>query len=146
MKKTLCAFLLFVVTSVHITAQSIDDDMKTFFKVSGTEATYKNVIPLMLKSFKENPTFNTIPDEFWVDFEKEAQVSYKDLENQISEVYKKHFTSAEIKQLIAFYESPIGQKFVEKQPFILADSYQIGSEWGQKLGEKVALKLQEKKN
>jgi uncharacterized protein len=146
MKKMFFAFLMFIVSSFQVTAQSIDDDMKIFFKVSGTEATYKNVIPMMLNNFKGNPAFSTIPDEFWTDFEKEAQESYKDLENQISEVYKKHFTSAEIKQLIAFYESPIGQKLVEKQPLVLTDSYQIGSEWGRKLGEKVALKIQEKKN
>lgn len=140
------ALLLSITTLTHLSAQNIDDDMKTFFKVSGTEANFKNVIPTMIDNFKQNPAFGTIPDEFWTEFAKEAESSYKDLESQIGEVYKKHFTSAEIKQLIAFYESPIGKKYVEKQPLVLTDSYQLGSEWGRKLGEKVVAKIKEKKN
>ena len=145
MKKTLVA-LFILVSSMSLSAQNIDDDIKKFFKVSGTEASFRNVIPMMIDNFKQNPAFSAVPDEYWDEFTKEAEASYKELEAQIGEVYKKHFTSAEIKQLIAFYESPIGMKLVSQQPQIQAESYQLGSEWGRKLGEKVVKKMQEKKD
>ena len=100
----------------------------------------------MIENLKQNQAFSTIPEEFWTEFAKEAETSYKVLEEQIGEVYKKHFTSAEIKQLIAFYESPIGKKLVSEQPQIQTESYQLGTEWGRQLGEKVVKKIQEKKD
>ena len=145
MKKSLVV-LFFLVSSMCLMAQNMDEDMKKFFKVSGTEASFKNIIPVMIENLKQNQAFSTIPEEFWTEFAKEAETSYKVLEEQIGEVYKKHFTSAEIKQLIAFYESPIGKKLVSEQPQIQTESYQLGSEWGRLLGEKVVKKIQEKKD
>ena len=145
MKKSLVV-LFFLVSSMCLMAQNMDEDMKKFFKVSGTEASFKNIIPVMIENLKQNQAFSTIPEEFWTEFAKEAETSYKVLEEQIGEVYKKHFTSAEIKQLIAFYESPIGIKLVSEQPQIQTESYQLGTEWGRQLGEKVVKKIQEKKD
>lgn len=145
MKKSLVV-LFFLVSSMCLMAQNMDEDMKKFFKVSGTEASFKNIIPVMIENLKQNQAFSTIPEEFWTEFAKEAETSYKVLEEQIGEVYKKHFTSAEIKQLIAFYESPIGKKLVSEQPQIQTESYQLGTEWGRQLGEKVVKKIQEKKD
>lgn len=145
MKKSLFV-LFFLVSSMSMMAQNMDEDMKKFFIVSGTEASFKNIIPVMIENLKQNQAFSTIPEEFWTEFAKEAETSYKVLEEQIGEVYKKHFTSAEIKQLIAFYESPIGKKLVSEQPQIQTESYQLGTEWGRQLGEKVVKKIQEKKD
>ncbi|MNL81411.1 hypothetical protein D3C87_2085160 [compost metagenome] len=50
----------------------------------------------------------------------------------------------DLKELIAFYQSPIGKKLAEKTPFIVADSMQAGQVWGKKLGEDIIKKIQEK--
>jgi hypothetical protein len=57
--------------------------------------------------------------------------------------YEKYFTHADIKELIRFYESPIGKKLISVQPKIMQECMVAGQEWGRKLGEKVAKKLQE---
>ena len=145
MKKTVLALFLFV-SAMQLSAQGTDPLMKKFFKASGSEASFKNVIILMMNNFKTNPAFATIPDEFWTEFAKEAEESYGEVEMKIAEVYQQHFTNDEIKQLIAFYESPIGKKLVQEQPAIQADSYKYGSEWGQKLGAKIVEKIQKKKD
>jgi len=51
-------------------------------------------------------------------------------------VYMKHFSHEEIKQLISFYSSPIGKKFVEKQALIIPESMQVGQRWGQEAAQK----------
>ena len=146
MKKTR-SFLIFFVFSMSLSAQNIDADMKKLLEVSGTEANFKAIIPTMINSLKSNPAFaNTLPDEFWAEFAKEAENSYSELMVQIVEVYKKNYTSEDIKQLIVFYESPIGKKSVQKMPLIQNECFQLGTEWGRKLGGKVGEKIQKKKD
>jgi hypothetical protein len=40
-------------------------------------------------------------------------------------IYDKNFTDQEVKDLLAFYKSPIGLKMVEKQPAMQQESMQI---------------------
>lgn len=130
---------------MSLSAQTIDPDMKKLLQVSGTEANFKNTISLITNSFKNNASFSSVPSDFWTEFAKEAEESYTELEKQIADVYKSHFSTDEIKQLIKFYESPIGKKYVQELPLIQSDSYKFGQEWGSKLGAKVISKLQPKK-
>ncbi len=44
------------------------------------------------------------------------ELSWEKLKDQYIALYADVFTEAELKGLLAFYESPIGQKFVNKQP------------------------------
>jgi hypothetical protein len=50
---------------------------------------------------------------------------------QCAAVYAKHFGADELNQLIAFYQSPLGQKLVQAQPQIILEMSQIGSAWAQ---------------
>lgn len=53
------------------------------------------------------------------------QVELKDLNSKLVPIYKKHFTQEEIKELIAFYESPIGMKMSKETPAITQESMQL---------------------
>ena len=44
------------------------------------------------------------------------QMSWETLKPDFVRIYAEVFTVADIKGLIAFYQSPVGQKFIEKQP------------------------------
>jgi uncharacterized protein len=57
-------------------------------------------------------------------------VSASELVDLLVPFYKKHYTEEELKQMIEFYKSPLGQKIVEKLALISQDSYIIGVEWG----------------
>ena len=50
-------------------------------------------------------------------------------------IYDKHFSDDEIRQLTAFYETPIGRKAVAELPKVVAESQQVGKEWGMTLGQ-----------
>jgi hypothetical protein len=54
-------------------------------------------------------------------------------------VYAHHLTADELKQLTAFYRSPIGQRFLEQMPLIVQESLTAG----QKFGQEVAGELRE---
>jgi hypothetical protein len=56
-------------------------------------------------------------------------------------IYAKHFTVADLEQLIAFYGSPIGKKLVAEQPAMLTEMSAVAQAWGQNLGLEVMRKL-----
>jgi len=58
-----------------------------------------------------------------------------------SHIYAKHFTAADLDQLIAFYESPIGKKLLAEQPTMLTEMNSVAQAWGQNLAMDVMRKL-----
>jgi hypothetical protein len=56
-------------------------------------------------------------------------------------VYAKHFTVADLEQLIAFYNSPIGKKLLAEQGAMLAEMGQLGQAWGRNVATDVMRKL-----
>ena len=54
-------------------------------------------------------------------------------------VYDRHYSSSEIKELIRFYETPIGQKLVKELPAVTAELQQAGSAWGEDVGKQTMM-------
>jgi hypothetical protein len=52
-------------------------------------------------------------------------------------VYSSHFTRADLDQLIAFYESPVGKKLFGNQGTILREMVQVAETWARKRGAEV---------
>lgn len=76
-----------------------------------------------------------IPVEFWTEFKKEADTTI--LIDKITPIYEKHFTMKEIEDLIAFYKTPSGKSFIEKQTVLFQEVNKIGEEWGVELAQKI---------
>jgi len=118
--------------------------LKEMFILSGSEESYEAVVKQMFSMFKQqSPEVDT---KIWDDLEKEFSTTSMDmLVEMLVPVYKKHLTLKDIKGLIRFYKKPLGKKFAKKTPLIMAESMQIGQEWGKKIGEEFFKKLEEKK-
>jgi uncharacterized protein len=61
-------------------------------------------------------------------------------------LYHKYFSHAEIKQLLAFYQTPIGKKTAQLLPTMTQEGFAIGNRWGQErlgpiVGERVKARL-----
>ena len=50
-------------------------------------------------------------------------------------VYDKYLTHDEIKGLIRFYETPLGQKTLSVLPQIVSEMQESGNKWGGELGK-----------
>ena len=57
--------------------------------------------------------------------------------DRIVAVYDKHFTHAEIKELLAFNETPIGRKTLQVLPTLMSESMSAGRAWGRDLAPEV---------
>ena len=87
----------------------------------------------MISSFKQS--LPDVSEDYWTKFQSE--VDYNELTDLIVPIYEKHFTNDEILQLISFYKSPIGQKYIQELPGIMQESMQAGQQWGYELGERI---------
>ena len=68
---------------------------------------------------------NIYRDWFKYDFDQQAILT------KLVAVYSESFTDKEINELIAFYETPTGQKFLAKSPQLMQIGAQLGMQEGQ---------------
>ena len=82
-------------------------------------------------------------EEFWTSFRQKAKNT--DFVDMLVPVYAKNIDSADLDELIRFYSSPAGQRFLDKQPVIMQESMTIGQKWGEALATQAIQELQKKK-
>ncbi|MCY4059822.1 MAG: DUF2059 domain-containing protein [Gammaproteobacteria bacterium] len=63
------------------------------------------------------------------------------LMKELVPVYDKHFSHQEIREMIAFYETPLGKKSIGVMPRVMADSMQIGQRWAARVMPEVREKV-----
>ena len=65
----------------------------------------------------------------------------------VARVYASKFTEAEMKELLVFYRSTVGKKFVAEQAAVLQESFRRTQEWSVKISEEIvsALRAEMKK-
>jgi uncharacterized protein len=71
------------------------------------------------------------------------EITWAKLKPEITAAYVSVFTEDELKQLIAFYNSPIGKKMVEKMPELMRASMQISQAHMQKILPRIQVISQE---
>ena len=82
------------------------------------------------------------------DLDEAAQKVAKDLAGreqeigeQMAKIYANAFTEQELKDLAAFYNSPLGKKTIDAEPNAFNQSRIFMSEWAQKFSEEINTKL-----
>lgn len=134
-------FLLFPVSSFAESA----DPAKTaaihrLLEVTGAIAMGSQMVDQLLSiQAQAQPS---IPAEVWADIREE--IDFSEFEPAMVHIYDKHFSANEIEGLLAFYESDIGRRFIEKQPAIVQDSMAAGQAWALGIQEKLRAKLEKR--
>jgi uncharacterized protein len=82
-----------------------------------------------------------IPAVFWERFLAQARARRGELEDGYVALYDRNFTTAELQGMVAFYESPIGKRFVQVQPVLTREGMVMGQEWGSRIGADVGRTL-----
>ncbi len=116
------------------------DDIRKLLELTGSAQLGRQVMDQLIPAFKQSTP--NAPAQFWEDFRKEARP--EELVAQLVLIYDKHLTHQEVKEIIAFYETPAGRKLVAVLPMVTQESMVAGQAWGRALAEKVSLKLKDK--
>ena len=80
-----------------------------------------------------------VPETFWVKFEQ--GIDPGEFIDMMVPIYERHFTADEIKELIKFWQSPVGQKLGKEQSAMSMEGNRAGGIWAQRLAGKVASAL-----
>lgn len=142
LKITLLTFIIACFTT-NLQAQidtSFQKDIRRLIDISGSLGNAEMMMNTMISQYEDLGL--NIPEEFWEEFKKEFNTD--DLAQMVIPIYAKYYTHEDIKALIAFYESPIGQKLIENTPMVLQESMEMGSKWGQEMAARVVEKLSER--
>lgn len=147
MKKIL-SLVLFVSLFCCVSNAQVDaaytSKLKHLFEVSGTSESYKSAVTQMITMFKQQ--YTDVSSDVWAEFESEfLKTSLDELTQMLVPVYNKYLTSEDLDGLISFYLSPAGAKYAKVTPFITQESMQVGQEWGMKLGQAFAEKMEKRK-
>jgi hypothetical protein len=71
-----------------------------------------------------NPILSKPLEEVAAQLRKEFAKLTADLQHDVALVYASRFTEAELKQILAFYKTPVGQKVIREEPGIFEASLQ----------------------
>ena len=68
---------------------------------------------------------------------------FAELNDEMAKLYATHFTDQELKAILAFYKSPVGQKLLAEQPTVVDASMRYAQDWANKLSDQVIAKMRE---
>ena len=75
------------------------------------------------------------------DLIKQYSSRSSELMNDAARIYASHFTEPELKQLLTFYQSPLGQKVIAEEPKAADETMAMAGSWADKLSEDVITKM-----
>jgi len=115
-------------------------DIHKLLELVGTKAIVSQTMDSMSKSIKPLLT-NSLPpgdyreklvDLFFAEFTAKADVNR--LLDLAVPVYDRSFSHQEIRGLIEFYQTPLGQKAIATLPKLTAELQEQGRKWGEQVG------------
>lgn len=126
MKKLFLLLILTITFTMSTIAQDKITDIKYLLKLVNSEqvsdAMINSMIPVLKQQASEKiqensakEKFNSLMDTLIIEVK---ELSNKLVNVELVNIYEKHFTHEEIKDLIKFYKSPTGKKLLEKSPEI----------------------------
>jgi hypothetical protein len=122
-------------------------DIRQLLDVVGTKALMSQMMdtmvddikPLLAKALPPGEYRERLIDLFFVKFKSKADP--QQLVESIVPLYDKYLSAEEIKGLIQFYQTPLGQKTVTVIPKVMAESQEQGRKWGEELGRESMIEV-----
>ncbi|HEX5212329.1 MAG TPA: DUF2059 domain-containing protein [Pseudolabrys sp.] len=68
---------------------------------------------------------------------------FSEVNDEMAKLYATHFTDQELKAILAFYKTPVGQKLLTEQPTVVDASMRFAQDWANKLSDQVIAKMRE---
>ena len=125
MKKLLFAAMFVLVANVAMAqTQAFKDDVKKLMVLSGTNAQV---------DFAKKQVVSMVAADKQQAFLKDFEASLKPLFDAQENFYLAEYTHDEVKQLVKFYESPVGKKMAEKNAKLTEVTMPVIQQWSMDL-------------
>jgi uncharacterized protein len=119
---------------------------KQIVQIKGVNAMFSPLIRGVVQKTKDTVLQTNIMwakdlNEIALNIEKEYQPRSTEVIDASARYYASHFSEAELKQILTFYQSPVGQKMLVEEPKALDETMAYAGEWGDNLSIDVMNKL-----
>ena len=115
---------------------------KEILAMKHASAMYANAVPNMVERTKETLIASNL--NYQKDLNEVAPIVAKNLAGREQEIgegmakaFASEFTEQELKDLVTFYKSPLGQKLLTAEPKAIQDSMSFMNQWAQQFAEVV---------
>jgi hypothetical protein len=118
------------------------DAAAEILKFKGASSLYANIIPNVVLQTKEtllaaNLNYQKDLTEVAAIVAQSFQGKEKEVGDGMAQVYCSEFSEQELKDLVAFYKSPLGQKLLSSEPRAIQFSMAYMNQWAQQFAETV---------
>lgn len=131
-------------------AESKQDKIRELIQISGASSTLDMMRGPMIQQLRVNldQALTDLTDDHRQQLiaviEDEFEATFPEFVNMMVPIFDKTFTEQEINDVVAFYKTPSGKAFAEKQPQMMMQSMQVGQAWGQLFGQRVSERVKAK--
>lgn len=106
------------------------------------EELYKEAVPSLVERAKgtlvsSNLNYQKDLNELAPKVAKDLAGGEKEIGDEIAKIYASRFSEQELKDIAAWYKSPLGKKVIEQEPQIFAASRNFMDQWAQNFSQKI---------
>jgi len=121
---------------------------KQMLQVTHGDTVFTPLIPGVVEQarlfyLQQNPSRGKDLTEAAAKIRNELQPRFAELMDDIAKIYAESFSEQEMKEIIAFYQTPAGKKMLDQQPKLVDSSMNFAGNWANKLSEEVTTKMRE---
>jgi hypothetical protein len=115
---------------------------KELLTLKRADAMYANAVPGMVERTKttllqSNLNYQKDLNEVALIVAKSLAGREKEIGDGMAKIYATHFTEQELKDLVTFYKSPLGQKLLAQEPKAIEASMGFMNQWAQHFADTV---------
>jgi hypothetical protein len=146
---SLIATLLFLGPSAHAQQQPTPAALasaKELVTVTGTTALFEPLIAGVVEQAKnlylqQDPGLSKDLNESAGTIRTELAPRSVELHDEVARLFAVHFNEQELKDLLVFFKSPVGKKYLDQQPLIVQQTETFAESWANKLSDEVLTKM-----
>jgi uncharacterized protein len=107
-----------------------------------TEPLVRGVIETVKNSFvPTNPNLTRELNDVATVLHKELDGKSSEVLEQMARAYATRFTEQELKDLLVFYKTPLGQKFIREEPSAIDDGLKRAQQWADTFADTVMTRM-----
>jgi hypothetical protein len=115
---------------------------KELVTIKGGAVMFDPLIPGVIESVKNafiptNPQLSQPLNEVAAQLRKEYDVKRAEILDEVAKIYAQHFTEAEIRDIVAFYKTPVGRKMITEEPLAIDQSLKAAQAWATQFSDVV---------
>jgi uncharacterized protein len=110
--------------------------------LKGGNVVFERIVPGIIEHVKNtfvptNPQLSQPLNEVADMLHKELDPKRGEIVTEAAKVFAQHFTEQELKDIAAFYRSPVGKKLATEEPISIDESMKRAQTWADDLADKV---------